>query len=88
MPRDRENKTLTIQLETGDKERLEAIALKFGFTWGDRPNISALLKEIAKESILTVNWADTPPVDNPQRVAINGAIALIQEGLSKLLRLI
>ena len=75
-------------MDDGDKELLEAIALKFGLTWGEDPNVSSLIKAIAKEEIVKVVWADSPPVDDPKRKAVLAAIALIHEGLAKLVRLL
>jgi hypothetical protein len=83
----RKGKSVTLSIDESDLATLEDIALEFGQTWGDRGNISALMKAIAQGK-LRVDWADAQPADNPKRVAINAAIALIQEGLSKLLRLL
>lgn len=83
----RKGKSITLSLQEGHKERLEELALNFGQTWGDRANVSGLLDAIA-DGTLRVDWADAAPDDNPKRAAIMGAIALIQEGLSKLLRLL
>lgn len=83
----RKSNTLTIRLDEGDRQALEAIALEFGLTWGDSPNVSQLIGDIAKGK-LRVTPADVPPGPSPKRVAIQAAIALIQEGLSKLLRLL
>jgi len=83
----RKGKSITLSLEEGHKERLEQVALDFGCTWGDKPNVSALLAEIAVGK-LKIDYADAAPADNPKRAAILGAISLIQEGLAKLLRLL
>ena len=85
MPRNKQ--AITVNLDPGEKEILEEIALTFGQTWGDKPNISALMSAIAKHE-LRIDWADAEPSENPKRAAILGAIALIQEGLAKLLRLL
>lgn len=77
---------VTLSLQPGDKENLENLAVKFGCTWGDRPNVSELISEIAKGDRITIQWADSRPVEDPQRRAIQGAIAMIQEGLAKLTR--
>ena len=85
MPRKKES--ITINLSLGERESLEEIALAFGCTWGEKANISALMSAIAQDK-LKVDWADAEPADNPKRAAMLGAIALIQEGLAKLLRLL
>lgn len=82
----RKNKTLTLNVSSEDKAALEQLALDFGQTWGEKPNISGFLAAIAKGHI-RVDYADVEPPSNPKRAAMLGAIALIQEGLSKLLRL-
>lgn len=83
----RKGKSITLSLEEGHKELLEQVALAFGCTWGDKPNVSALLDSIASGR-LRIEYADATPADNPKRAAILGAISLIQEGLAKLLRLL
>ncbi len=79
--------SITLSLDDGDKEALENLALEFGQTWGEKPNVSGLLKALAKGK-LRLDYADAAPPDNPKRMAVLAAIALIQEGLSKLLRLL
>jgi len=83
----RKGKSITLSLEEGHKEKLEQIAIDFGCTWGEKPNVSALVDAIASGT-LKIDYADAAPAENPKRAAILGAIALIQEGLSKLLRLL
>ena len=79
--------SITLSLDDGDKESLEKLALEFGQTWGEKPNVSGLLKALAQGK-LRIDYADATPQDNPKRTAILAAIALIQDGLSKLLRLL
>jgi hypothetical protein len=83
----RKGKSLTLSLQDGHKERLEQLAVDFGQTWGENPNVSGLIDAIAAGT-LRIDYADAVPADNPKRAAILGAIALIQEGLAKLLRLL
>jgi len=83
----RPGKSITLSLKEGHKERLEQIALDFGCTYGEKPNVSALVDAIAAGHF-RIDYADAAPVDNPKRAAILAAIALVQEGLSKLLRLL
>lgn len=40
--------SITLSIKAREKAQLEQLALKFGQTWGDRPNISRLIKAIAK----------------------------------------
>jgi len=79
--------SITLSLDDGDKEALEKLALEFGQTWGEKPNVSGLLKALAKGK-LRLDYADATPPGNPKRTAILAAIALIQDGLSKLIRLL
>jgi len=44
--------SITLSVREQDKEQLEALALEFGLTWGDRPNISKLVEAIARRRLL------------------------------------
>lgn len=44
----RPKRSITLSIEEAEKAQLEQLALDFGQNWGDRPNISKLLKAIAK----------------------------------------
>ena len=81
--RKRESITLSLSLE--HKAELEQRALEFGCLWGDRPNISSLLKAIADGEIL-LSKSGKP--DKKERKLIKDAIASIQSALTILLELI
>lgn len=83
----RKGESVTLSLSTEQKERLEQIALDFGQTWGEKPNISQLLRAIA-DGKLKVVWSDQESTITDQRNAMKLAIAMIQEGLSKLLKIL
>lgn len=85
----RKGESVTLSLSAEQKEQLEKIALNFGQTWGNKkPNISQLMRAIA-DGELRVVWGDEEaPITIKQRGAMKAAIALIQEGLSKLIKLI
>ncbi|MCC5640630.1 hypothetical protein LC593_33325 [Nostoc sp. CHAB 5844] len=85
----RKGESITLSLSAEQKEQLEKIALDFGQTWGnEKPNISQLMRAIA-DGELRVVWGDEEaPITIKQRSAMKVAIALIQEGLSKLIKLI
>ncbi|MGI0479384.1 WYL domain-containing protein [Geminocystis sp. CENA526] len=52
----RKNQAITLSISEDNKKALENLALKFGKTWGDKPNVSKLIKSIAlKELKITVN---------------------------------
>jgi WYL domain len=56
----RKGQSITLSLREQDKAQLEALALDFGLTWGDRPNISKLVEAIARRQLLIApnhNWA-------------------------------
>ena len=77
-----------ISLNPREKQLLESLAIKFGYTRGAAPNISELIGEIARGDRITIQWADSRPGDDPKKKAIQHAIALVQDGLSRLLRII
>jgi len=47
----RKGRSITISLSDEDKARLEDLALHYGMTWGDRANISELIKSIANKKL-------------------------------------
>jgi hypothetical protein len=47
----RKHESITLSCSPADKASLEALALKYGCTWGDRPNVSALISAIANGEI-------------------------------------
>lgn len=44
----RKKRSITLSIEEHEKAQLEQLALEFGQTWGDKPNVSKLVKAIAK----------------------------------------
>lgn len=48
----RKGRSITLSLEESDKAQLEAIALELGMKWGAEPNISRLIKAIARRQLL------------------------------------
>jgi predicted DNA-binding transcriptional regulator YafY len=52
----RKNQAITLSIRDKEKQALEKLALEFGKTWGDKPNVSKLIKSIAsKELKIAVN---------------------------------
>ncbi|WP_030008317.1 WYL domain-containing protein [Picosynechococcus sp. NKBG042902] len=47
----RRGQSVTLSLRELEKAQLEELALEFGCEWGDRPNISKLIKQIAKREL-------------------------------------
>jgi phosphotransferase system HPr-like phosphotransfer protein len=68
---------------TEEREALEKVALAFGCTWGDKPNISALNQAIAQGK-LKVYWSDEVPTVEIKSQDAKAAIAKIQSALSEL----
>lgn len=50
----RKGRSITLSLEESDKAQLETIALELGMMWGDDPNISRLIKAIARRKLLVI----------------------------------
>ncbi|NJO47338.1 MAG: WYL domain-containing protein [Oscillatoriales cyanobacterium RM2_1_1] len=53
-------RSITLSVSEQDKRQLEALALEFGKTWGDRPNISKLIEAIARRELVIApnhNWS-------------------------------
>ncbi|MCL6435915.1 MAG: WYL domain-containing protein [Leptolyngbyaceae cyanobacterium HOT.MB2.61] len=48
----RRGQSITLSVSETDKKQLEGLALEFGLTWGDRPNISKLIEAIARRQLL------------------------------------
>ena len=81
----RKQESITLSLSWEHKANLENIAVEFGYLWGDRPNISSLLKAIADGEIL-LSRSDKPA--KQKRALIKDAINSIQDALTILLNLI
>jgi hypothetical protein len=79
----RKGESVTLSLSPDDKAKLEEIALKFGCTWGDKPNLSALLKAIADKSLI-IHWNDETPAPEIKRSQAKQAIEKIKQGLDEL----
>lgn len=83
MSRKQESVTLSLSLE--HKASLEQIAVENGYLWGEKPNISGLLKAIADGELL-LSKSDQPT--SQKRKLIKDAINSIQDALTILLNLI
>jgi hypothetical protein len=62
----RKGQSITLSISERDKANLEALALEYGMTWGDRPNISELIKAIARRHLKIApnhDWA-------PERIVL------------------
>jgi hypothetical protein len=57
----RKGAAITLSLNETDKASLQAIALQYGLTWGDKPNISGLVEAIAQGKYKVVSNSDWSP---------------------------
>ena len=83
MTRKQESVTLSISQE--QKTKLENLSIEFGFLWGDKPNISGLMKAIAEGDVLLLKPGKPT---KEKRKMIKDAISSIQDALAILLDLI
>lgn len=81
----RKNESVTLSLSAEEKAELEAIALSLGCTWGDKPNLSELMRAIAqcKFKILPSESPDAIYLQN-----LKGAIGETERSLRKLKKLL
>lgn len=70
----RKNEAITLSIAEREKKELEKLALEFGKVWGDKPNISKLIKAIARQELSIAPNHDW----TPQRIeALEGARKLL-----------
>jgi len=81
----RKGQSITLSVKEAEKQALEALADRLGYTWGDKPNISKLITAIAQQKYrLTINdnWteAQIKALDQAWRLFIDlGKIASAEE---------
>jgi predicted DNA-binding transcriptional regulator YafY len=72
----RKRSSITLSIADHEKDQLERLALAFGQTWGEKPNVSKLLKAIARGHLrLAANhdWS-------PERIdTLNRALTLLRD---------
>ncbi|MDY6781053.1 MAG: WYL domain-containing protein [Cyanobacteriota bacterium] len=56
----RKGQSITLSLAEQDKAKLEQLAAEFGMTWGEKPNISKLVKAIARSQLRIAPNHDWP----------------------------
>lgn len=79
----RKGETITLSLDAADKASLEKIAFQHGCTWGNKPNISALMKAIARQE-LQITLGEEIPIPSARVKQGRAAIARITQGLLEL----
>lgn len=57
----RKGRSITLSVSERDKAQLEELALEWGKTWGDRPNMSKLIEAIARGELKIAANNDWPP---------------------------
>lgn len=78
----RKGESITLSISASDKEQLELVASELGCTWGDRPNISKLMSEIANRKVLL--YRSNESLSNKTGERGRKAIASIIKGLTEL----
>ena len=53
--------SITLSVSEKEKQALEILASEFGLFWGDKPNISKLIKEIARNKLKIASNHDWKP---------------------------
>jgi hypothetical protein len=79
----RKGESITLSLYPEQKVALEKMSLAFGRTWGQKPNISSLLKAIA-DGELKIYWADDVPAPEIKAHTARAAIGKIMQGFDEL----
>lgn len=51
----RKNQSITLAVSESDMQRLEEIAMQHGCKWGDNPNVSELLRQIAGGELIVIS---------------------------------
>ncbi|NJL00732.1 MAG: WYL domain-containing protein [Spirulinaceae cyanobacterium RM2_2_10] len=57
----RKGKAITLSIDDRDKAALETLAAEYGCTWGEKPNISKLVKAIARHELRLARNTDWQP---------------------------
>jgi ribosomal protein L10 len=80
------DRSITLSVSREEKAELEKIALQFGQTWGERPNVSKLIKAIANGQLI-VAYSDETPAEIASRikdVQVRMAVGAIRDGFHQL----
>lgn len=78
--------SVTLSLSAYEKAELEKLALHFECRWGERPNISELLKKIAVgDLVISSGDRQINAGDLPSRCRMRMGIEKIKQGLDDLL---
>jgi len=86
----RKNQAVTLSIGEREKKALENLALEFGKTWGDKPNVSKLIKAIAlKELKIAINddWSNQriETLEKARKLLLDLGFILEAEEIAKIL---
>jgi hypothetical protein len=84
------NQAITLSIKEGEKKALEELALEFGQMWGDKPNISKLIKAIALQELKIAPNHDWPysrieTLEQARKVLLDQGFSLEAEEIAKIL---
>lgn len=69
----RNSEAITLSLNPDEKAELEALAQQFGILWGSQPNISGLVRAIARKRIML--YQPGTPITDGDRDYYRGQLA-------------
>jgi len=81
----RQSEAITLSLSPMEKAELEALALQFGLLWGDKPNISALVRAIARKRLMV--YQPGTPISGNDRDYYKRQLANLEATLANLRKL-
>lgn len=78
----RKLEAITLSLSPDEKAELEALAQQFGILWGDKPNISGLVRAIARKRLMV--YQPGTPISGNDREYYRAQLATIEATLANL----
>lgn len=87
----RKNQAITLSITERNKKALEHLALEFGKTWGDKPNISQLIKAIACQELLIAanhDWTNQriETLEQARKLLLDNGLISDAEEIAKILQ--
>ena len=78
----RNSEAITLALSPDEKAELEALAQQFGILWGSQPNISGLVRAIARKRIML--YQPGTPITGGDRDYYRGQLASLRATVANL----
>jgi hypothetical protein len=78
----RNSEAITLSLNPDEKAELEALAQQFGILWGSQPNISGLVRAIARKRIML--YQPGTPITGGDRDYYRGQLASLRATVANL----